>query len=443
MISTATGSAGQSRAGRLRDGQTITAAPNLTPARPGPRRLAGMRAARYGQVSGHSKTTMVRSPAGPQARVTGWLSSGSTSRSATTTRHRLSRPDRGVRRRQRDRRCSEDCEHDVPQGEDILRAAQLALLTESNPRVRVTSPRSGPGRSFHRSSWYAATFTSPRRWIADGYHRVCAGYLTDENTPIPCRLVSWQLGDALRCRIRIRHPGTAGVIGTAAATGCGARLGIPVVVGELVAGIVGGTGFGIVDASDPVHSAGQHRLRVGDVRSRHRTRARLHVRGRYRSSAADRARRRRGSRPRRRPCGRISPGTPPCTRCSWHRRRPRWPCRSSTRWAEGPPVCRSWPRSPSPMRPVSCCCPWLLPATCSDRRARRTASRHARGCCSWCFEPGIGPACASACTSTPRSTGSPSSCASASSPCSACRRSRSRRTCRSCWRDSRSASWLR
>jgi hypothetical protein len=24
--------------------------------------------------------------------------------------------------------------------------------------------------------------------IADGYHRVCASYLTDENTDIPCRL---------------------------------------------------------------------------------------------------------------------------------------------------------------------------------------------------------------------------------------------------------------
>jgi hypothetical protein len=28
--------------------------------------------------------------------------------------------------------------------------------------------------------------------IADGYHRVCASYLTDENTNIPCHLVSWQ-----------------------------------------------------------------------------------------------------------------------------------------------------------------------------------------------------------------------------------------------------------
>ena len=25
--------------------------------------------------------------------------------------------------------------------------------------------------------------------IADGYHRVCASYHTDENTDIPCRLV--------------------------------------------------------------------------------------------------------------------------------------------------------------------------------------------------------------------------------------------------------------
>jgi len=28
--------------------------------------------------------------------------------------------------------------------------------------------------------------------IADGYHRVCASYLTDENTDIPCHLTSWQ-----------------------------------------------------------------------------------------------------------------------------------------------------------------------------------------------------------------------------------------------------------
>jgi hypothetical protein len=31
-----------------------------------------------------------------------------------------------------------------------------------------------------------------RLQIADGYHGVCASYVTDENTPIPCRLVSWR-----------------------------------------------------------------------------------------------------------------------------------------------------------------------------------------------------------------------------------------------------------
>jgi hypothetical protein len=50
---------------------------------------------------------------------------------------------------------------------DILRAAGLALLSTSNPR-------------------------DARLQIADGYHRVCASYVTDENTSIPCRLVSWQ-----------------------------------------------------------------------------------------------------------------------------------------------------------------------------------------------------------------------------------------------------------
>jgi hypothetical protein len=30
--------------------------------------------------------------------------------------------------------------------------------------------------------------------IADGYHRVCASYHTDENTAIPCRIVDLPTG---------------------------------------------------------------------------------------------------------------------------------------------------------------------------------------------------------------------------------------------------------
>ena len=76
---------------------------------------------------------------------------------------------------------------------DILRAAQLALLTESNVRVKGDLAKIGAGKKLSpillvRGDFHAA---APLQ-IADGYHRVCASYLTDENTSIPCRLVSWQ-----------------------------------------------------------------------------------------------------------------------------------------------------------------------------------------------------------------------------------------------------------
>jgi hypothetical protein len=64
---------------------------------------------------------------------------------------------------------------------DILRAAGLQLLPETNgkklsPILLVRGSAAG-GYPLQ---------------IADGYHRVCASYLTDENTNIPCHLVSWQ-----------------------------------------------------------------------------------------------------------------------------------------------------------------------------------------------------------------------------------------------------------
>jgi len=76
---------------------------------------------------------------------------------------------------------------------DILRAAQLALLPESNAHVRSDLGKVSDGKKLSpillvRGEVHAAV---PLQ-IADGYHRVCASYLTDENTDIPCRLVSWQ-----------------------------------------------------------------------------------------------------------------------------------------------------------------------------------------------------------------------------------------------------------
>ncbi len=72
---------------------------------------------------------------------------------------------------------------------DILRAARLDLLPETNAhvaddltKIEANQPLSPillvRGRSGHNVPLQ----------IADGYHRVCASYLTDENTDIPCRI---------------------------------------------------------------------------------------------------------------------------------------------------------------------------------------------------------------------------------------------------------------
>lgn len=76
---------------------------------------------------------------------------------------------------------------------DILRAARLALLPETNAHVRTDLAKISSGKKL--SPILLVRGSSERSApleIADGYHRVCASYLTDENTPIPCRLVSWQ-----------------------------------------------------------------------------------------------------------------------------------------------------------------------------------------------------------------------------------------------------------
>lgn len=76
---------------------------------------------------------------------------------------------------------------------DILRAAALPLLPETNAHVRSDLSKISDGAKLSpillvRGEIHANV---PLQ-IADGYHRVCASYLTDENTDIPCRLVSWQ-----------------------------------------------------------------------------------------------------------------------------------------------------------------------------------------------------------------------------------------------------------
>ncbi|CDO07668.1 hypothetical protein C1S82_06195 [Mycolicibacterium cosmeticum] len=76
---------------------------------------------------------------------------------------------------------------------DILRAARLALLPENNAHVRADLAKISDGKRLSPILLVRGRYDGnvPMQ-VADGYHRVCASYLTDENTPIPCRLVSWQ-----------------------------------------------------------------------------------------------------------------------------------------------------------------------------------------------------------------------------------------------------------
>jgi hypothetical protein len=74
---------------------------------------------------------------------------------------------------------------------DILRAAGLALLPVDDPHVASDLKRSRQTRRCRRSWSYAGTLgTGVALQVADGYHRVCASYHTDENTNIVCRLAT-------------------------------------------------------------------------------------------------------------------------------------------------------------------------------------------------------------------------------------------------------------
>ena len=73
---------------------------------------------------------------------------------------------------------------------DILRAAQLRLLPVDNPHVAADLSKIKKGQPLSPILLVRGDFTTgvPLQ-IADGYHRVCASYHTDENTDIPVIVV--------------------------------------------------------------------------------------------------------------------------------------------------------------------------------------------------------------------------------------------------------------
>ena len=72
---------------------------------------------------------------------------------------------------------------------DLLRASRLALLATDNPHVATDLKKIKKGKQLSPILVVRGDLTHDvALQIADGYHRVCASYHTDENTDIPCRL---------------------------------------------------------------------------------------------------------------------------------------------------------------------------------------------------------------------------------------------------------------
>jgi len=75
---------------------------------------------------------------------------------------------------------------------DILRAAHLSLLPVDDPHVAADLSKIKKGNPLSPILLVRGDFsTGVPLQIADGYHRVCASYHTDENTDIPVILASW------------------------------------------------------------------------------------------------------------------------------------------------------------------------------------------------------------------------------------------------------------
>jgi hypothetical protein len=73
---------------------------------------------------------------------------------------------------------------------DLLRASCLALLPIDNPHVQRDLKKIKKGTALSPILVVRGDLnTGVAMQIADGYHRVCASYYTDENTDIPVRIV--------------------------------------------------------------------------------------------------------------------------------------------------------------------------------------------------------------------------------------------------------------
>jgi hypothetical protein len=84
---------------------------------------------------------------------------------------------------------------------DLLRASQLAAMTKANAHVALDLKKIR--KKIPLSPVLLVRGDLVRGFplqVADGYHRVCASHLVDENTDIPCRLIDLPAAKPVQAR---------------------------------------------------------------------------------------------------------------------------------------------------------------------------------------------------------------------------------------------------
>ena len=88
---------------------------------------------------------------------------------------------------------------------DILRSSRLPVLSPDNPSVASDLKKIKKGRPLSPVLLVRGDLSrNVAAQIADGYHRVCASYLVDEDAPVPCRIVPRDLVDPTSTQTRRR-----------------------------------------------------------------------------------------------------------------------------------------------------------------------------------------------------------------------------------------------
>ena len=92
---------------------------------------------------------------------------------------------------------------------DLLRASQLAPLTKANAHVALDLKKIRKKQPLSPVLLVRGDLVRgfPLQ-VADGYHRVCASHLVDENTDIPCRLIDLPAAVPAAVPTRPRAPRT-------------------------------------------------------------------------------------------------------------------------------------------------------------------------------------------------------------------------------------------